>query len=91
MPPVLNDFSWDRMIAAVEVVKERMLLAAKTLEQAGAPMPSLGLQDIDEAGGDRIVSSEGLRQMKFTPSAKHDRSRSARQNVVDSTDPRTRR
>lgn len=42
MPPVLKDFSWDRMIAAVEAVKERMLRAANALEQAGIPYAVAG-------------------------------------------------
>lgn len=42
MPPVLKDFSWDRMIAAVEAVKERMLRAAKALEQADIPYAVAG-------------------------------------------------
>jgi len=42
MPPVLKDFSWDRMIAAVEAVKERMLRAANALEKAGIPYAVAG-------------------------------------------------
>ncbi len=37
MPPILKDFSWDRMIAAVEAVRERLLRAAGALELAGIP------------------------------------------------------
>lgn len=158
MPPVLKDFSWDRMIAAVEAVKERMLRAANALEQAGIPyavaggnavaawvarvdqaavrntpdvdilvyrnnfetvkatlksvgfrhrhvdnmdcfldqgsdklrdavhliyadekvraehsLPSPGLQSVDQAGGYRIVSFEGLLQMKFNSYRDKDR------------------
>ena len=42
MPPILQDFSWDRMIAAVEAVKERMLRAAGALERAGIPYAVAG-------------------------------------------------
>ena len=43
MPPALKDFSWDRMIAAVEAVKERMLRAANAIELAvTASSPSRG-------------------------------------------------
>jgi len=42
MTPILQDFSWDRMIAAVEAVKERMLRAAGALEQAGIPYAVAG-------------------------------------------------
>ena len=41
-PPILQDFSWDRMIAAVEAVKERMLRAAGALELAGIPYAVAG-------------------------------------------------
>jgi hypothetical protein len=42
MPPILQNFSWDRMIAAVEAVKERMLRAAGALERAGIPYAVAG-------------------------------------------------
>jgi hypothetical protein len=35
MTPILQDVSWDRMIAAVEAVRERLLRAAGALEFAG--------------------------------------------------------
>ena len=40
--PMLQDFSWERMIAAVEAVKERMLRAAGALELAGIPYAVAG-------------------------------------------------
>lgn len=42
MPPILQDVSWDRMIAAVEAVRERMLRAAGALEKAGIPYAVAG-------------------------------------------------
>ena len=42
MPPILQDVSWDRMIAAVEAVKERMMRAARALDQAGIPYAVAG-------------------------------------------------
>ncbi len=35
MPPILQDFSWDRMIAAVEAVRKRLRRAVGALELAG--------------------------------------------------------
>ena len=42
MPVVLQDFSWKRMIDAVEAVKERACRAAAALEQAGIPYAVAG-------------------------------------------------
>ena len=39
---VLHDFSWQRMINAVEAVKERACRAAAALEQAGIPYAVAG-------------------------------------------------
>ena len=39
---VLNDFSWERMIAAVEEVRERACRAAGALRQAGIPHVVVG-------------------------------------------------
>lgn len=39
---VLNDFSWDRMIRAVEKVRERLLRATAALEKAGVPYAVVG-------------------------------------------------
>jgi nucleotidyltransferase AbiEii toxin of type IV toxin-antitoxin system len=41
-PPVLQAFSWDRMIRAVEKVRERLLRATAALEQAGVPYAVIG-------------------------------------------------
>ena len=41
-PPVLHDFSWDRMIRAVEKVRERLLRATAALEQIGVPYAVIG-------------------------------------------------
>ena len=38
----LQDFSWERMIAAVEDVRERALRAARALQQAGIPHVVVG-------------------------------------------------
>ena len=38
----LQDFSWERMIAAVEDVRERAVRAARALEQAGIPHVVVG-------------------------------------------------
>ncbi len=38
----LKDFSWERMLAAVEDVRERALRAARALEQAGIPHVVVG-------------------------------------------------
>ena len=40
--PVLHDFSWDRMIRAVERVRQRLLRATAALEQAGVPYAVIG-------------------------------------------------
>ncbi len=42
MTPILQDFSWDRMIAAVEAVRERLLRAVGVLELAGIPYAVCG-------------------------------------------------
>jgi hypothetical protein len=41
-PPVLKEFSWERMIAAVEEVRERAVRAAGALRQAGIPHVVIG-------------------------------------------------
>ena len=41
-PPVLKEFSWQRMIAAVEEVRERAIRAAGALRQAGIPHVVIG-------------------------------------------------
>jgi hypothetical protein len=41
-PPVLKEFSWQRMIAAVEQVRERAVRAAGALRQAGIPHVVIG-------------------------------------------------
>jgi hypothetical protein len=41
-PPVLHDFLWDRMVRAVEMVRERLLRATAALEQAGVPYAVIG-------------------------------------------------
>jgi hypothetical protein len=41
-PPVLKEFSWERMIAAVEQVRERAVRAAGALRQAGIPHVVIG-------------------------------------------------
>jgi hypothetical protein len=40
--PVLGDFSWERMIRAVEKVRERLLRATAALEKAGVPYAVVG-------------------------------------------------
>lgn len=40
--PTLKDFSWERMIAAVEDVRERACRAARALQQAGIPHAIVG-------------------------------------------------
>jgi hypothetical protein len=40
--PVIGEFSWDRMIRAVEKVRERVLRAAAALEAAGIPYAVAG-------------------------------------------------
>jgi hypothetical protein len=40
--PVLGDFSWERMIRAVEKVRERLLRATAALEKAGIPYAVVG-------------------------------------------------
>lgn len=40
--PVLKEFSWERMIAAVESVRERACRAARALQQAGVPHAVVG-------------------------------------------------
>jgi putative nucleotidyltransferase-like protein len=40
--PVLHDFSWDRMIRAVEKVRQRLVRATTALEQAGVPYAVIG-------------------------------------------------
>src|SRR5437867_12428569 len=42
MAVVLQDFSWKRMIEAVEAVRERACRAAAALEQAGIPYAVAG-------------------------------------------------
>src|SRR6185369_9129191 len=42
MSVILHDFSWKRMIEAVEAVRERACRAAKALEQAGIPYAVAG-------------------------------------------------
>ena len=42
MPVVLQDFSWKRMIEAVEAVRERACRAAAALERAGIPYAIAG-------------------------------------------------
>jgi len=39
---VLKDFSWERMIAAVEDVRERACRAARALKEAGIPHVVIG-------------------------------------------------
>jgi len=41
-PPVLKEFSWQRMIAAVEQVRQRAVRAAGALRQAGIPHVVIG-------------------------------------------------
>jgi hypothetical protein len=41
-PPVLHDFSLDRMVRAVEKVRERLLRATAALESAGVPYAVIG-------------------------------------------------
>jgi hypothetical protein len=41
-PVILKEFSWERMIAAVEDVRERACRAARALEQAGIPHVVIG-------------------------------------------------
>ncbi len=41
-PPVLHDFSLDRMVRAVEKVRERLLRATAALDQAGVPYAVIG-------------------------------------------------
>jgi len=41
-PPVLHDFSWERMIRAVEKVRDRLLRATAALERAGVPYAVIG-------------------------------------------------
>jgi hypothetical protein len=40
--PTLQDFSWERMIAAVEAVRERAVRATTALKQAGVPHVVVG-------------------------------------------------
>ena len=42
MAVILQDFSWDRMVAAVEAVRERARRAAAALERAGIPYAIVG-------------------------------------------------
>src|ERR1700738_1567805 len=39
---VLGEFSWERMIRAVEKVRDRLLRATKTREEAGVPYAVVG-------------------------------------------------
>lgn len=41
-PPVLNDFSWERMIAAVDAVRERARRISAALDAAGIPHAVIG-------------------------------------------------
>ena len=50
--PVLRDFSWERMIAAVEDVRERARRAANALRNAGIPhdKDKVHLRDLMDVG-----------------------------------------
>ncbi len=41
-PPILHDFLWDRMIRAVEKVRERLFRTTAALEQVGVPYAVIG-------------------------------------------------